>query len=193
MGLFDRRDEKRKSDAFDSPVETIDPNAPPPDPEPAGRGGAVEGGGGAAAAEYGVDQAIQLMRTLPQDNVELVVQVVKHTLESARIEIGRIIDDASHRQEDIESRVKVLRDEIADLEKEIASRRSEIDKLEADYEETSTVKDRLLLAQKLEPGEAAGDRARGNENRGADASGNAAEGEGSAEEDAALAEPAGRE
>ena len=158
MGLFDRRDEKKKSDAFDSPVETIDLNAPPEDPQPAASRpeaapAAVEDGD-SYAADYGIEQAIQLMRTLPQDNVELVVQVVKSTLESTQIKIARIIDDATTKQQDVEGRIKVLKNEIADLENEIASRKSEIGTLEADYEETSRVKDRLVLAEKLGKGDA---------------------------------------
>jgi hypothetical protein len=160
MGLFDRRDDKKKSDAFDSPVETIDLNAPPPDPEPV-----VQEASGSEdvgpAADYGIEQAIQLMRSLPQDNVELVVQVVKHTLESTQIKIARIIDDASQKQQDIQGRITVLRDEIADFEKEIAARKSEIATLEADYAETTTVKDRLMLAEKLGKGGSAGAKGSG--------------------------------
>ncbi len=153
MGFFDRRDDKKKADAFDSPVETIDLDAPPPEPEPPAEPAAQSAP--PIAADYGVDQAIQLMRTLPQDNVELVVQVVKHTLESAQIQISHIIDDATHRQQDIEGRVQVLKDEIAELEKEISTRKQEIERLEADHEETTTVRDRLVLAEKLETGGAA--------------------------------------
>ena len=101
---------------------------------------------------YGIDDAIQLMRTLPQENVELVVRVVKHTLESTRIDIGAIIDDASQKQQRIEARVAVLKDAIADLEREIQVRRKEIDELETDHRETTKVKERLVLAEKLTSG-----------------------------------------
>ena len=89
------------------------------------------------------------MRTLPQENVELVVRVVKHTLESTRIDISAIIDDASQKQQRIEARVGVLKDAIADLEREIQVRRKEIDELETDHRETTKVKERLVLAEKL--------------------------------------------
>lgn len=101
---------------------------------------------------YGIDDAIQLMRTLPQENVELVVRVVKHTLESTRIDIGAIIDDASQKQQRIEARVAVLKEAIADLEREIQVRRKEIDELETDHRETTKVKERLVLAEKLTSG-----------------------------------------
>ncbi|HWM85683.1 MAG TPA: hypothetical protein VNO33_07590 [Kofleriaceae bacterium] len=101
---------------------------------------------------YSIDDAVALMRTLPAENVELVVQVVKHTLESARIDIGIIIDDATAKQQQIESRISVLRDAIAELEREIDTRRAEIGQLEADNRETTRVKERLVLAEKLTQG-----------------------------------------
>ena len=174
MGLFDKK--KKGRDDFDSPVERIDLSAPDPGalPEtaemeaeepPVAAGGAAAASFGAAgspsakeepparrrptASNYGINDAIALMRTLPSENVELVVQVVKHTLESARIDIGSIIEDASGKQQRIENRVATLREAIADLEKEIATRRTEIAELEADHKETTLVKERLVLAEKL--------------------------------------------
>lgn len=185
MGLFDKKDKKRKTggrDDFDSPVEQIDLSAPEPEPikvsasqpaviadEPSGPKSVPEAAPAAAEPQkatekapamashyddednldYGIQQAIELMRTLPMDNVELVVQVVKHTLESTKIKIGRIIDDASAKQEDIQGKIRVRKGEIAELEAEIATRRDEIASLEADFAETSTVKDRLELAQRI--------------------------------------------
>jgi hypothetical protein len=108
-----------------------------------------------ASGSYGIDDAIALMRTLPSENVELVVQVVKHTLESTRIEIGTIIEDATDKQSRIDGRIKVLRGEIASYEQEIATRRKEIESLEADHRETTMVKDRLQLAERLTKGETA--------------------------------------
>jgi cell division protein FtsB len=102
-----------------------------------------------APPAYGIDQAIALMRTLPMDNVELVVQVVKHTLASTAIAIPPIIEDAAQKQQRIENRIAHLRKEIASLEQEIATRRKEIKGLEEDHRETSKVKERLILAEKL--------------------------------------------
>jgi hypothetical protein len=170
MGLFDKKTPGKRKDDFDSPVEQIDLGAasPPPAiaPEPvaaASTSGVIVEPVRAPAAppapraiqvprdepEYGIEKAIELMRTLPQGSVELVVQVVKFTLESAHIKIGMIIDDASSRQDRIQSRISVLRTEIAELEQEITGRRDEIGKLEADYSETTTVKERLQLAEQL--------------------------------------------
>ncbi len=165
MGLFDKRDKRSsKKDDFDSPVENIDLSAPPAEPEPVSPAAAPPESAPAARvieaapppepveeydSSFGIDKAIELMRTLPSDNVELVVQVVKLTLESTKIKIATIIEDATRKQEDIQGRIKVLKSEIADFEKEIATRREEIGALEADFDETSTVKERLQLAEKL--------------------------------------------
>ncbi len=170
MGLFDKRDKrgsKKSGDDFDSPVENIDLSAPSPEPqpkpvEPAAAEPAPAPATAAVAApppaepevedfdsSFGINKAIELMRTLPADNVELVVQVVKLTLESTKIRISTIIEDASRKQDDIQGRIKVLKGEIAEFEKEIATRREEIASLEADFDETSTVKERLVLAEQL--------------------------------------------
>jgi len=149
MGIFDQRAMKVQRDDFDSPVERIDLGA---SSSPTA-GGASERLRVVPArgpeSEYGIQKAIELMRTLPAGQIELVAQVVKVTLESARIDIGAIIEDASARQERIQSRIAALKSGIAELEEEIAQRRDEIGKLDADYAETSTVKDRLELAERL--------------------------------------------
>jgi hypothetical protein len=182
MGLFDKRDKKRKDD-FDSPVEQIDlssmptakaaepapapaaakPAEPAPSaalarqPEPApSRQPQPESSakGGAKVAtpdtdDYGIEKAIELMRTLPQENVELVVQVVKFSLESVGIKLPTIIEDAIRRQKDIQGRIGVLKGEISELEQEIKTRKDEIDRLDADHKETTMVRDRLELAENI--------------------------------------------
>jgi hypothetical protein len=163
MGIFDKKKGKRP-DEFDSPVEQIDLSAQP-EPKPQAEATAEASSGSVTeaapedepeeqvarppASDYGIEEAIALMRTLPDDNVELVVQVVKHTLESTNINIKEIIDDASDKQTRIDQRIKVLKEEIADLENEIATRSKEITSLEEDHKETSQVKERLQLAEKL--------------------------------------------
>jgi hypothetical protein len=177
MGLFDKRDKKRGKDDFDSPVEQIDlaatPGASPPvrpepsaaaSPEPAAAARPAPEPVAAArprpappvrepvspdADDYGIDKAIELMRTLPSENVELVVQVVKFSLESVGIKLPTIIDDAIRRQKDIQGRIGVLKGEIADLEQEIKVRKEEIERLDADFKETSTVRERLELAEQI--------------------------------------------
>jgi hypothetical protein len=165
MGIFDKKKGKRP-DEFDSPVEQIDLSAPPEavtevsaqaSSEAAEERAEAAGGEPEQQAsqeprsnpDYGIEQAIALMRTLPDDNVELVVRVVKHTLESTQINIGEIIKDATGKQDRIDKRIKLLKEEIGDLQKEIETRSKEIENLEEDHKETTVVKDRLQLAEKL--------------------------------------------
>lgn len=103
-----------------------------------------------ASVDFGINAAIQLMRGLPVDqSPELVVQVIKATLESLRVKVPDIISDASRKLGDLEQRVAMLTKEITDFEKEIAQRRAEIARLEADHAETKSVKARLEMAEKL--------------------------------------------
>jgi hypothetical protein len=155
MGLFEKKI-KKPSDLDDEPQP-----APVAKPAPAPAPAAAHAPKPAAAApapaaaskeqhpDYGINKAIELMRLLPDENVELIVRVVKTTLESTNINVASIVKDASRKQAQIEARVDVLKKEIAGHEAEISTRRSEIATLEADHKETSMVKDRLQLAEKL--------------------------------------------
>ena len=107
-------------------------------------------GRGGKRGGYGIAETTQLMRTLPVDqNVELVVRVVRNTLESMNVQLADIIDDASAKQTTLQSRMQTLNGEIAEFAKQIDLRREEIGRLEDELVETTTVKERLLLAQKL--------------------------------------------
>jgi hypothetical protein len=89
-------------------------------------------GAPARGPAVGIDHAIMLMRQLPTDkNVDLVVRVLKTTLESLNVRVVDIVADAARRQQEIEGRVSQLKSEIATLEQEIAKRTDEIDRLEA--------------------------------------------------------------
>jgi hypothetical protein len=158
MGIFDK---KRKSgDEFESPVEFIDLGAREETARaPAPAAAPVTQDAGPSSPEYGIDKAIALMRQLPQDNVPLIVQVVKATLESLHVQVPTILHDAAHKLQRLETRVATLKGEIADLQKEIETRRAEIGKHEADHEETSRVRDRLQLAEGKPRTEPAGDKA----------------------------------
>jgi len=114
-------------------------------------GDETRGRGKAGKPTYGIAEATLLMRTLPVDqNVELVVRVVRNTLESMKVQLGDIIDDAQQKEEALGGRIKVLEGEIAELSAQIEHRRQEITRLQQDLTEVSTVKDRLCLAEKLD-------------------------------------------
>jgi len=174
MGIFDRGGGKKgqdkqgaggnaaeETDYFDSPQETVSlSDAPKAAPVNAQKSGANTSAAPAPRAvqqdddmrpAYGIENAIQLMRALPVDqNVELVVAVIKGTLESLKVRVSDIIDDASRKQKDLEMRVSNLKQQISDFEKEISTRKEEIERLDADHAETSSVKSRLELAEKAQ-------------------------------------------
>lgn len=98
---------------------------------------------------YGIQDAVELMRKLPlDDNPQLVMTVIKSTLESAQVLVSDIIQDAIDRLREIENRVSTLHNEIADLEAKIESRRAEIARLEYDHAEVTTVKAQLEFAER---------------------------------------------
>ena len=111
---------------YDSPQETVSlsgPRNPPASAQQKAVSGTVGGSTAAAAPaparvvedeepprpSYGINQAIELMRLLPVDqNPELVVQVIKGTLESMKVKVSEIIADADRKTKDLEERVAEL-------------------------------------------------------------------------------------
>src|SRR5262245_27253794 len=76
---------------------------------------------------YGIGDAIMLMRSLPVDqNVDLVVQVIRATLASMNVKVQDIIEDARRKEQAIESGIQDLHGKVAQLERELETRRQEI-------------------------------------------------------------------
>ena len=99
---------------------------------------------------YGIGEAIQLMRTLPVDqHPDLVVRVVRATLGSLNVHLPDIIEDASKKQKTVQDRIAAVHAQVADLEKQLEAHRRDISGLEADLKETTSVKERLQMAEKL--------------------------------------------
>ena len=99
---------------------------------------------------YGIGDAIMLMRSLPVDqNVDLVVQVIRATLASMNVKVQDIIEDARRKEQAIESGIQELHGKVAQLERELEARRQEIVGLEVDLKETNAVKERLQLAENI--------------------------------------------
>jgi hypothetical protein len=143
MGLFGvEKKEKRQE-------QMAARELPPPPPVTAerGHGAARPAPPPEPPVSYGIDKAIELMRTLPSDDehLELVVQVIRSTLASTSVSVEAIIDDATRKQERIQRRVARLAEEIVGLEKEIQLRRDETLALQQDHDETTQVKARLSL------------------------------------------------
>lgn len=140
MGLFGVEKKDKRHDNL--VMREVPP--PPPVDRPGGR---REAPPEPIPAAYGIDRAIELMRSLPanEQNVQLVVQVIRNTLASTNVSVEAIIEDASRKQERIQRRVARLAEEIVGLEKEIQLRKEETAALEQDFEETTQVKARLSI------------------------------------------------
>jgi septal ring factor EnvC (AmiA/AmiB activator) len=142
MSIFAKKqdwDQKDQKDHKDHKV-TADVGAPP----------ATGAASAAARKDYGIAEAIQLLRGLPVDqNPELVVRVVRATLASLNVRLADIIEDATRKQKGTQERIASEHSKVADLEKQLADHRKEIGSLEADLKETTTVKDRLQMAEKV--------------------------------------------
>jgi len=96
---------------------------------------------------YGIEEAITLMRDLPTEPIELVVKVVKTTLESIDVQVSDIIDDAKAKEKNIENRITQLSSEIKNYEEKIKNLKDSISLLEKDQAETKRVKEHLMLAK----------------------------------------------
>ncbi|NOZ54222.1 MAG: hypothetical protein GXP08_14015 [Gammaproteobacteria bacterium] len=103
---------------------------------------------------YGIQDAIELMRKLPNVNSDIVITVVRKTLESTNIQVKEIISDAQKRETEIEDRSDQLIMEIEKLESKISELNEEITELNAEIEETTKVKDLLLNSMAQEAPEA---------------------------------------
>ncbi|MGH1472296.1 MAG: hypothetical protein ACRBCS_13980 [Cellvibrionaceae bacterium] len=99
---------------------------------------------------YGIEDAIQLMKSLPRDNPEVVVTVVKKTLESTKIQVQDILNDAKDKEERIRSKHKALEAEIKQLQEQISKRNQQISDLVQDLNETTDVRQQLELALELD-------------------------------------------
>jgi DNA repair exonuclease SbcCD ATPase subunit len=92
---------------------------------------------------YGIEKVAELMRSLPTENMDLVVQVVKKTLESFNVDVSGIIGDAEQKLGAIQSRIDRFEGEIAKFRKEIEEREGEIKSLKEDFQEISEIKSHL--------------------------------------------------
>lgn len=92
------------------------------------------------APTYGVEDAIKLMRELPDSKKEMVITIVQKTLVSAKINVTTILDDATRKIERLERKNEKLGQEIRELEEAILQRKLEMDHNARDIGETREVK-----------------------------------------------------
>lgn len=153
MGLFDRKppepDPMPEPQVQPRPQQAVQQPQPQPTPQTQPAPQPKTAPKQVPQPTFGIQRAIELMRKLPPENVELVVSVVKTTLESAQVDIESIVEDAVGRRRKISDRIDGLRSEITEFEEEIAARKTEISALERDYAETTGVQEKLELALDL--------------------------------------------
>jgi len=106
--------------------------------------------GQALRPTYTIDQAIELMRKMPKDNQDLVVAVVRDTLQSANIDVAAIIHDAEQKSSSLNHDVSDLKDKISALREDIKDMEQQIQQAEKDLSETTQV--RVLLEASLVKG-----------------------------------------
>src|SRR5260221_3395063 len=112
MSLFGRKAE---------PVPAIQPSMQ--NDEPPGRAPA-------STRSYSVADLIRLLKTIPVDqHPDLVVRVVKTTLESVGVHSSQVIEDAVRHEAVINERMVTLEGEIERLTAQIQSRREQIAQL----------------------------------------------------------------
>ncbi len=96
---------------------------------------------------FGIDDAIQLMRSLPADpNSALVVRVVRVTLGAVNVSVEEIVEDATRKETRIKESISGLEAKIVELEGQLGALRREIAAHQADLKETVNVRERLHLA-----------------------------------------------
>ena len=100
---------------------------------------------------FGIDEAIQLMRSLPADpNSALVVRVVRVTLGAVNVSVEEIVADAARKETRIKESISVLEAKIVELEGQLGALRREISAHQADLKETTNVRERLHLADQYQ-------------------------------------------
>ena len=101
------------------------------------------------APVFGISDAINLMRSLPSDqNMDLVVRVVRVTLGAVKVSIEEIMEDARRKERGIQGSIAALEGQVSELEKQLYARRCEIAAHQADLKETANVRERLYQADK---------------------------------------------
>lgn len=93
--------------------------------------------------QYGIDETISLMRKLPIEDSDIVVQVVRETLKSANIDVPEIIADAADKISTLEQQITRMETEIKDLNELIKEKDEAINESKASLDETRKVKNLL--------------------------------------------------
>jgi hypothetical protein len=106
----------------------------------------------AVKSAYGIAQANELMAKLPtSDNADLVVSVIRTTLESVGVHVGQLIAEAKGREGELRTQIEQRRSTIADLERRIDAEREEIGRIEGELSLTTRTREGLERSEVLPP------------------------------------------
>lgn len=94
-------------------------------------------------AKYSIDHVVALMRDLPADASDIVVATVTKTLESAGINVLKIVEDAGNKETALTVQINDLNSEIDELKRQIADKKEQISVSSAVLEETKRVRELL--------------------------------------------------
>ncbi|HVZ73163.1 MAG TPA: hypothetical protein VHJ20_12370 [Polyangia bacterium] len=98
---------------------------------------------------YGIAETIELLRSLPgEHNGDLVVRIVRATLASLNVRLADIIEDANRKQRATHDRIVQGHAQIAELERQLETRRREVAALDLELKEITAVRERLQHAEK---------------------------------------------
>jgi hypothetical protein len=118
---------------FGKPVEDASPSAP---------------SDASSYGAYGIVDLVRLLKSIPIDHhPELVVQVIKTTLESVGVRSSAVIDDALIRENGMREAMEMLESQIVVLTQEIEARQYQIAQLKVELSETMHARGLLANAE----------------------------------------------
>jgi hypothetical protein len=103
----------------------------------------------AGEGTYGIGDLIRLLKIIPttDHHSQLIVQVIKTTLESVGVKSSFVIDDALAQEKEIRDAMEMLESQIVVLGQEIDARRDQIAQLDFALRETIGAKNLLASAE----------------------------------------------
>jgi hypothetical protein len=111
--------------------------------EAAAQSATVAAAGGVSPA-FGIAQANDLMSRLAMgDNADLIVHVIRRTLESVGVQVGQLIAEAKSRESELRTQIDQRRSKIVELERQIGAERYAITDLESNLALTGRTRDGL--------------------------------------------------
>lgn len=147
MGLFQKnKSEEKSKDEMDDYVDTLLEDSKAISNDEIDEKFSVESM--TLNAKYGIDHVVALMRDLPADASDIVVSTVTKTLESAGIDVVKIIEDACNKETALTAQITDLNDEIDELKRQIGEKKEQINVSSAVLEETKRVRELLESTRK---------------------------------------------